>query len=115
MIKLYRGNNIYLSFQRKNASGVITTTPQEIYFTFKKNCNNQVALFQKRMTAGEITLDSNNKWTIAISPADTANLDFGKYVCDVKVIDESGHEYTIVPPAVVELAEVATHYNYNEG
>ena len=114
-MKLYRGNNIYLSFTRSNASGVITTTPQEIFFTFKKSCDNQVAIFQKKMSDGEITIDAESKWTIAIQPSDTADLDFGNYVCDVKVIDETGQEFTIVPPTAIELAKTVTHYNYNEG
>ena len=115
MIKLYRGNDIYLSFQRKNESGVITTTPNEIYFTMKVNFDTHIPVLQKRMTAGEITKDSENKWIIHILPEDTAGLDFGKYVVDVKVENESGLEFTVVAPQAVELAEVVTHYNYNEG
>lgn len=114
-MKLYRGNDIYLSFTRSNGNGTITTTPTEIYFTFKKFNSNQVALFQKTMTNGDITKGEQSVWTIHISPSDTANLDFGNYVCDVKVIDEQENEFTIVPPTPVELAEVTTHYNYNEG
>ncbi|MBQ9599831.1 MAG: hypothetical protein IJR33_08510 [Clostridia bacterium] len=119
MISIYRGNNSYLAFQRANEQGIITTMPNNIYFTFKKSFEDTDFLFQKRYkregeVTGEITVDSDSVWTVNILPQDTAVLEFGIYVCDVKVENESGLELTIVPPQKIRLAEVATHYNHNE-
>ena len=120
MISIYRGNHSFLGFQRADEQGnVISTTPNNIYFTFKRSFNDSGFLFQKRykrngFATGEITIDVDSVWTINILPEDTASLEFGTYVCDVKIENEEGLEITIVPPQKIKLSEVATHYNYNE-
>ena len=86
------------------------------------------------LSAGRITVflhDSDTPCTVytlageiyseAVNPILTSEdgriptLFFDAAVVDVKVENEEGLEFTIVPPQTVELAEVVTHYNYNEG
>lgn len=108
-MKVYKKTNNYFSFFRKNAAGeTILTSPKELYFSVKQNFESDEYVFQKKMTSGDIDMNKDGEWIISILPYDTENLAPGKYVCDVKVIDELGLQFIIVAPQVFEVLDVVT-------
>lgn len=114
MLSIYQGNDKIFTFARKDINGdVITTVPQKIWFTVKKNYDSIGYLFQKTMGYG-IEQNADGSWNIRVDAADTANIKPGKYVCDVKIRDEEGREVTVVKPQNFIIADVATTRN-NQG
>ena len=108
-MKIYRKTNNYFTFNRIDANGnPIVTTPQELFFSVKESFESEEYIFQKKMTSGDITTRGNGEWQISILPVDTENLTAGKYVCDVKVIDENGLQFIIVPPQPFEVLDTVT-------
>lgn len=108
-MKVYKNTHIYLNFTRRNYKDeTITTTPREIYFSVKENYDDENYLIQKRMTEGDIVSRGNGEWQIRLIPRDTEKLPFGKYYCDVKVIDEYGLNFIVVAPQVFEILETVT-------
>ena len=43
-----------------------------------------------------------------ISPDDTKNLDYGKYIYDVQVTTQNGDVYTVIPPTSIEITGEVT-------
>ncbi len=108
-MKVYRNTNNYFVFSRISATGnPIVTRPQELFFSVKSSFEDEDYLFQKKMTTGDITTLGNGEWQISIIPRDTENITPGKYVCDVKVIDENGLQFIVVPPQPFEVLETVT-------
>lgn len=56
----------------------------------------------------KVTSFSSGKATIKLNPADTSNLEFGKYVYDVQ-LTHSGEVCTIVTPSVFEIGPEVTY------
>lgn len=82
-----RGDTKRYKFQRINSDGsVITTPPDKIYFTVKKNYDSKEVLIQK--TLEDITIDEQNVYHFTIEPADTDSLRYGNYVFDIEVITD---------------------------
>lgn len=109
MISVYKNTHKFLEFQRKSAGGTpIETTPTELYFSVKARATDEVVLIQKTLTAGDFVYMGNGVWRVSIIPQDTSDLAFGTYKADVKVIDESGLNFIIVPPTDFKVAEVVT-------
>lgn len=107
-VNIYQGNDKFLKFTRQDIDGnSITTTPQALYFTVKRTESDLDMLFQKQIGSG-IEQQEDGSWIIHILPEDTAWMAFGKYFCDVKVVDESGHKFTIVKPQEFNVLKVAT-------
>lgn len=97
-MKTFKNTHDFAEFPRKNNKGEpITTTPKELIFTVKVSVDDETPLIEKRMTNGDITYVGDGVWQITLIPNDTINLAFGKYICDVKVIDEYGLEFIVVP------------------
>lgn len=108
-MKVYKKTNNYFSFIRKNSNGEpITTRPQELFFSVKESFESAEYLFQKKMTTGDITTNGEGEWQISVLPSDTEKLLPGKYVCDVKVIDENGLQFIIVAPLAFEVLDTVT-------
>lgn len=108
LMKVYRGNDFVITFQRLNSEGnVITTIPNNIWFSVKKKTRDDRAVISKSLNNG-ITCDSNGLWTLTLNANDTENLDFGSYLFDIKVLDENGMRRTIAPPQEFVVGEVVT-------
>lgn len=108
-MKVFKKTNNYFNFTRKNSDGnPILTTPQELYFSVRESFDSNEYLFQKKMTSGDITAKGDGEWQISILPKDTESVSPGKYICDVKVIDEYGLQFIIVPPQPFEILDTAT-------
>lgn len=113
-LSIYQGNDKAFSFTRTDIQGnLITTVPQGIWFTVKANYENKSFVIQKTLGNG-IEQNSDGSWNVLINAEDTANLKTGKYVCDVKIIDEYGKQLTIVKPQDFIIADVATQLR-NQG
>ena len=108
-MKTFKRTHDFVTFERKNRNGEpITTTPREIIFSVKTTVEDATPLIQKTMTNGDITYVGDGVWQIQLIPKDTENMAFGKYVCDVKVIDEYGLEFIVVPAQEFVLLETVT-------
>lgn len=107
-VSVYQGNDKILLFTRKNKKGeIITSLPQNLWFTLKKATTNTSPILQKKMFNGiEQTLDGS--WKIILTHTDTGDMIPGVYTCDVKVKNEVGNEYTIVPPQDFIVKSVVT-------
>ena len=110
MLSIYQGNDKVFSFTRTDTNdNAITTMPQQMTFTVKQNYEKLDWLFRKTLNNG-ITQRADGTWEITIDAEDTANINPGKYVCDVKIINEHGKEYTIVKPQEFVVMPVATRF-----
>ncbi len=108
MVNIYQGNDRFLKFTRQDIDGnPILTTPQALYFTVKRTAQSVEYIFQKSLDGG-ITQQEDGSWLIHIVPSDTRYLAFGKYFCDVKVVDENGYKFTIVKPQEFNVLDVST-------
>jgi hypothetical protein len=109
VVLVFKNTHKFLEFQRKSISGApIETKPQELFFTVKTKTTDEKPLIQKTLTSGDFYYMGNGVWRITILPQDTATLPFGIYKADVKVIDESGLNFIIVPPVDFKVADVVT-------
>lgn len=82
-------------------------TFDEIYFTVKKRFTDRLFLFQKRLSKGEIFLNSNNNYQFSILPKDTDRLPFGEYVFDIELV--RGDEFKQTFTGRLILTEEATY------
>lgn len=80
-----RGDSKAYQFQRFNKSdkSVITTRPDSIYMTVKKNYDTKDYLFQKKID--DFVIDDDGTYHFEIEPKDTEDLRYGKYVYDIQV------------------------------
>ena len=111
MIEIVRGDTspVY-KFQRKNESGVITTKPQKMWITFKKNCCDSDCVFQKSLENKEITYsETDNYYRFRILSNDTQELKYGDYGFDIAIIDENGEKKTLKNNGILK---VVTHYTH---
>ncbi len=113
-ITLTRGDTAAFKFQRKDADGnVITTKAPKIFFTVKKDWKDSSHLLQK--TIADMSFDSEKYYHFTITPEETDQLKFGRYVYDLEVIaDEEGQVKTTVAKGAFTLLREATHAG-NEG
>lgn len=58
----------------------------DIYFTLKDWYRNQEAIFQKRLSTGEIVDEGHGHFHFMILPEDTENLSFGIYTFDIELV-----------------------------
>ena len=108
-MEIVRGDNKSFKFQRKDKNGVvITTQPDEIYFTVKKDSTFSDALIQKSLKAGTITYDKPTQYySFELTPSDTDNLSYGEYGYDIEII-VGGKKKTIVV-GKLKVTEEYTH------
>lgn len=113
-LSIYQGNDKAFTFTRGDINGhPITTIPQGIWFTVKSSYETIGFVFQKTLGAG-INQNDDGSWNIQIDAEDTAELKTGEYVCDVKIQDEMGRQFTIVKPQKFIIADVSTRLG-NQG
>lgn len=99
-------------FQRKNNTGeVITTLPQKMWITFKKDSKSEKALIQKTLADGITYSDVDNYYRFRLLPEDTVDLCYGTYGFDVAIINESGEKLTLLNNGVLKLVDHYTTKN----
>ena len=111
-ISMTRGDTAKFKFQRKDNNGdIITTRPDEIFFTVKSNPKNLEFVFQK--TKDDMVFDLDGTIHFTITPDDTNQLDWKRsYYYDIEVI-VSGVKTTISYGSFVLRPEVT--WVENEG
>ena len=108
MVSIYQGNDKTFVFTRRDVeNNVITSIPKERYFSVKEDYDSNNVLINKRKGRG-IEQNEDGSWSIKINAIDTSSLNPGKYVCDVKIINEIGDMYHVVRPQEFVIAEVVT-------
>lgn len=108
-MKTFKKTHDFATFERRQANGdAITTTPRELIFSVKSTVDDETPLIQKTMSNGDIIHLGNGVWQVQLIPKDTEKMAFGRYVCDVKVIDEYGLEFIIVPAQEFKLLDTVT-------
>lgn len=94
MIEIIRGDTLPLCFTRKDKDGeTITTLPDKVYFSVKKNYKTEDTIIQK--TLDDITIDADSVYHFVIEPSDTDALKYDDYVYDIEVITGT-YKQTIV-------------------
>lgn len=106
-----RGDTVGYMFQRSNEEGVITTRPQDLFFTVKETATIEQVVFQKRLD--DMTLDEDGTYHFQVLPEDTNGLQYGDYVFDIEVID-SGVKTTVAYGGYKILPEVTWVENEGE-
>lgn len=87
-ISLKRGTTLYLKAQRIGIDNLpILTEAEGIYFIVKKCWRDKTALITK--TLDDMTFDENGYYHFTITPEDTENLPYGKYVWDFTPIEDN--------------------------
>lgn len=82
-----RGDTKHLKINvRDDQEQLIDFDLDDVYMTVKKNFTDTSYKFQKSLTAGTITKDSNGVYKTVIMPEDTDSLAYGRYVFDIEVI-----------------------------
>lgn len=91
-LEIIRGDSNKFSFTRKDNEGsTIQQKANKMYFTVKESWTSQDYLLQK--TIEDMTF-SEGKYEFTIEPEETDNLEYGTYVYDLEVIQDS-HKQTI--------------------
>lgn len=104
-LKQTRGDTWGYKFQRTDTSKeVIMEAPDEMYFTVKNSFNDQTPVIQK--TLDEMYMDESGYWHFTITPQDTDNLPYGKYVGDVERI--IGDDVKTIAKGTFTLTEEST-------
>ena len=101
-IQLTRGDTARIQVPiTNNATGeeYILSDLDKLTMTVKKNETDFKSLMQKTLTGTN---------SFYITPSDTRNLSFGKYVYDVQLTTESGDVYTVIEPSVFEILKEVT-------
>lgn len=105
-----RGDTATYTFQRKNAGdGIITSTPDALYFTVKKAYTDKTTLIQKKLA--DMTMAEDGTWSFTIQAGETDMLAFGNYVYDIQVNDNDAvttiakGTFTLTPEATWQSNE----------
>lgn len=96
-IRLTRGDTARFTVPIANetdGSEYVLASGDTLTFTVKEDANDADALIVK-------TLKGSNQ--IHIAPADTAGLEFKKYIYDVQLTTASGDVYTVIEPITFEV------------
>lgn len=99
-IRLTRGDSaiLSLSIEGENGEPYVPTDADLILLTVKHTTREKAVLIQKRLMDGAFRL----------TPEDTKNLDYWRYVYDVQLVQENGFTSTVIAPAVFEICEEVT-------
>ena len=89
-IAMTRGDSESLTVKKKNDTWV---SGEVITLTVRTDAEGDIA-FQKAVSE----FDENGYAVIPIDPADTAGLEFGKYVYDIQYSNADGTIKTLIPP-----------------
>ena len=114
MISIYKENDKTFLFSRIDINGaIIKTKPNGLWFTVRDKKGKTV--IAKSLNDG-IVQKKDGSWEILILPSDTTNLEpDDNYFCDIKVLNESNKEYTILKPQTFKIMKVATEKENQEG
>ncbi len=112
MVEVYYGNSKELYFTRKDIDGeTIWDVPPEMIFTVRRKYAGNI-VFKKLLTGGDFAQEADGSWHLCINPQDTRNISAPSKrevcVCDVRVYDADGNEYTIIKPDDFVILPVAT-------
>lgn len=89
-IGINRGTTLKLKAQRLDLDNQpILTQAQEIYFVVKKRWTDKEALIIKDLS--DMTFTEDGYYHFTITPTDTENLDYGKYVWDFTPVDDNNN------------------------
>lgn len=61
----------------------------QIYATFKRTSKDKTPLFQKALSRGTIEKINDGDYQFIIEPEDTNSLQYGEYVFDIELINDS--------------------------
>lgn len=108
-----RGDRVSKKIAIREKSGDITEIEfDDIYFTVKRKYLNQDYTFQKRLSTGAITKDSEGYYHLTLLPEDTDGLPFGDYDFDIELVKNGAIKQTTV--GILTLTKEVT-YATNEG
>lgn len=83
---MHRGDIDYERFLINDPNGTGTDIDfDEIYFTVKKSYGDRLFFLQKSLSSGSIEKLGPGDYQLKINRADTAKMNFGKYVFDIQV------------------------------
>lgn len=87
-MEIIRGDNKTCKFQRKDNNGAVIQYPaSEVYFTVKESNLRDEFLFQKKLSDGTMSFDTEDfYYRFEILPADTNDLSYGTYEYDIERI-----------------------------
>lgn len=105
----YRKIKFEIGNKNKNES-VKDIVFDDIYITFKQYVNNKKALFQKRLSNGDINKDEEGYYHFAILPEDTEKLDYGKYFFDIEVYKKE----PLIKQTFVGILELTPEVTFKE-
>ncbi len=107
-IEFTRGDTCPISFSLEDENGneMIVDSSVEIYFTVKQSYSSTDAIFQKRLSRNEITIE-NGICSFVILPDDTNQLNYGNYVYDLCL--KSGNYTHTLAIGQLSLTNEATH------
>ena len=114
-IEMVKGDYKKLKFQIKSNGSIIYDNFDDIYITFKKNYNTTEALFQKILSRGDITKDTESYYHFIITPDDTNRLKVGTYVFDIQVFKKNEKIKKTVLGQLTITDEVTFSYNESGG
>lgn len=102
-----RGDTCPLEFELidENKNPIELGIGDELYFTVKQNYNTQNAIFQKKYSNGDITVE-NGQCSLIINSSDTNTLNYGTYVYDIAI--KSGDYRKTVCLGQITLTNEAT-------
>lgn len=100
-IELTRGDTARLTVPITDDEGQTYTmqATDTLTMTVKSSVNDSEPSFQKIVTGDN---------TIHIEPADTAGLNFGKYIYDIELCTADGDVYTIIEKTTFKIREEVT-------
>lgn len=84
-ITMPRGDIRNVKFTINDSTGVIHEQFDEVYFTCKRGFTQRDFIFQKKLSDGSITFDTEGYYHLAIEPDDTNLLTYGEYVFDIQI------------------------------
>ena len=90
-ITMHRGDIQLVSFTARYEDGTPIIPLDGAYFTVKRDFYSPAPLFQKRLSDGTIAKLSEGEYGFYIEAADTDNLEYGDYVCDIEIVSELRH------------------------
>ena len=104
-----RGDLYPVRFQIYETATEITHIDfSQIYMTCKKNNKERTPLFQKSLSSGTITKIDDGDYQFFIEPEDTNDLQFGEYVFDIELINDSDPRIKQTVSGTLRLAEETT-------
>jgi hypothetical protein len=105
-LSMTRGDSEEITVRVTDADGdpIVLATGDTIYFSVKECVADEDYALQKVVTAFEV----DGSAIIEIEPADTADLEFKRYIYDIQWTDANGRVTTIVKASAFEIAKEVT-------